>query len=155
VLLDVYRGVLLAELAVVIGLYAWSLVKYLHGARNATEPVLRDLRFGQACRVVCVLTANLIFLLAVAERLGSPDAGRVFYNVLLQVLCIPAIVAWGKIDLPRFRRLTSEEQTMQALNALEAAEIAARTRVQQDPKMRELLADHQVSVMERESRRIE
>lgn len=102
---DLYRVVLLAEIAIIGGLYVWSLSKYLQRARGAEDEWLRRFRYGQAARVAGVLIILALFALAIIDALGRPDIGRTLYNLLLQVALALFAVAWGFIDLTRFRTI--------------------------------------------------
>lgn len=154
VLLDVYRLVLLAVILVVLLMYSWSLRKYASSAYDADNALLRDMRIGQGARVLAVWLMMLLLGLAILERLGSGDNGRVLSNVVVQILCLAAIVAWLRVDVPRFRAPGSDAELRARLAQLEAVEIAARRRVRLGEEELEALADHGEKVAESERRRV-
>lgn len=105
-LFDAYRAVLLAEIVVIGVLYSWAAGKYLRHARHDGDEWLRRFRLGQASRVCGVLIILFVFAIAVISAFGRGDIGRVLYNLLVQVALILFALAWGLVDLPRFRTIT-------------------------------------------------
>lgn len=126
-LYDTYRIVLLTEVAATSGLYAWALVQYVHRARSVDETVLRRFRYGQACRVGGILVLLLLFALAITASFGAGDIGRTAYNLMLQTALILFVVAWGLVDLPRFRAVDGRPHAaIYELNRIDAEAIQRR-----------------------------
>jgi hypothetical protein len=112
---DAYRAVLLGELGLMIGLYGWSLGHYVFDNRFVTDPGLRVLRRGAACRVAGVLIIFVIVLVAVIAAFGRPDIGRTIFNLLLQVALLFLFIGWLLVDRVRF---TSPPENDVALRAV-------------------------------------
>lgn len=126
---DVYRGVLLVELLLMIGLYGWSLGHYIFDNRFIADHGLRVLRRGAACRVAGVLIILVIFLVAVIAAFGRPDIGRTLFNLLLQVALLLLFIGWMLVDRVRF---TSPPENDVALRAV-ARMHQVRQRLGPDP----------------------
>lgn len=153
-LLDIYRLVLLVEVVFVMALYSWSIWHYIRGARCAGSEVLHDMRIGQASRVIAVWLTMLLFALSIVERFGSTDNGRIISNVVLQIICWAAVLAWGHLDFVRFRRGGNDKDTTLLISHVEAAEIAGRQRARVSDETMRMLAEHEAATAARERRRI-
>jgi hypothetical protein len=124
---DTYRIVLLTEVSVVAGMYVWAFVQYAYRIRAVDEGVLRRFRYGQACRVLGVLVLLLLFALAIVASFGRGDIGRTIYNLILQFALILFVVAWGLVDLPRFRAIDGRPHAaIYELNRIDAEAIQRR-----------------------------
>lgn len=115
---DWYRVVLLSELGAVFLLYGWALVRYIHRIHELEDESLRGFLRGQIARILSYLVLVLLFTLAVVDRFGTPGAGRLTYNLIVQASLALAMYAWLKVDLPRFRAVPAAEVAQRILRAV-------------------------------------
>lgn len=117
--IDLYRGILLLEIIILIILYLWAVWKYAFRIRAKDNDMLHGFRIGQASRVGGVIVLLTVFGAAVASRFGSDNNGNLIYNLFLQVAIVLFYNAWIKVDLPRFRAVAATDVAHGILSAMD------------------------------------
>lgn len=123
---DWYRVVLLTELILTFVLYGGALFRYIRRANMITDSsLLRGFRVGQAARIGGVMILLLLFILAVVDNFGTHDAGRLVYNLIVQIALALFLIAWWNIDVPRFRAVPASAVAHNILTALDDDSVSA------------------------------
>lgn len=132
---DLYRGVLLSELVLTYTLYWWALIRYLRRSHMITNSaLLHGFRVGQAARIGGVMILLLVFILAVISSFGTNSAGRLLYNLLVQFAIGLLLIAWWKIDIPRFRAVPASVVAHNILTAVADDEVVSVSEQPDDKK---------------------